>query len=116
MNKQISARVLEPIVWEKVLGILLNPVSLREGYEQSLQLQRESQVKKIAQMEILDRALIKVKAKRQNLNNAYLDPDIGMSKTEYLDRKLHLDEEAQLIEKDLEDLRNDMADMPNQPV
>lgn len=112
MNKQISARVLEPIVWEKVLGILLNPASLREGYEQSLQLQRESQSKKIAQIEILERALIKVKMKRQNLNNAYLDPDIGMSKTEYLDQKLQMDEEIKSIESDLEVLHNDIADIP----
>jgi site-specific DNA recombinase len=112
INKQISARVLEPIVWEKVLGILLNPIELRAGYEESLQLQRENEAKKIAQMETLDRALIKLKTKRQNLNDAYLDPDIKMSKGEYLEQKLQLDEESQSIEKDLEDLRNDMTDIP----
>ncbi len=112
MNKQISARVLEPIVWKKVLGILLNPIALREGYEGSLQLQRESQATKIAQMETLDRAMGKLKVKRQNLNDAYLDPDIKISKGEYLEQKLQLDEDTQLIEKDLEDLRNDMVDIP----
>jgi len=112
MNKQISARVLEPIVWEKVLGLLFNPVALRAGYEESLQLQRESQIKKFTQMEILNRALIKLNAKRQNLNNAYLDPDIEMSKAEYLDQKLRIDQETQSITSDLEDLRNDMVDIP----
>jgi hypothetical protein len=112
MNKQISARVLEPIVWDKVLEILSNPASLLEGYEQSLELQRETQSRKISQIEILDRALVKVKLKRQNLNNAYLDPDIQMSKTEYLDQKIQIDGESQLIENDLESLHNDIADLP----
>lgn len=112
MNKQISARVLEPVVWEKVLGILLNPLALREGYEQSLQQQRENQSRKISQIETLDRALVKAKVKRQNLNNAYLDPDIGLSKTEYLDQKLQIDEEIKAIENDLEVLRNEIAEIP----
>jgi hypothetical protein len=115
MNKQISARILEPIVWEKVLEILLNPASLIEGYEHSLELQRESQSRKITQIEMLDRALVKVKQKRQNLNNAYFDPDIQMSKSEYLDQKVQMDEEAQMIESDLENLRNDIADIPEAP-
>lgn len=37
MNKQISALVLEPIVWEQVHEILLNPAALLEGHIQSLE-------------------------------------------------------------------------------
>lgn len=112
MNRQISARVLEPIVWEKVLAIIQNPIALREGYEESLVLLQESQSRKIAQIEILERALLKVQQKRLNLNNAYLDPDIEMSKMEYLDQKLQMDEEARSIEHDLTDLRADITDIP----
>jgi hypothetical protein len=112
MNKQISARVLEPIVWNKVLEIIRNPVALREGYEEALDLLRESQARKIAQIETLERGLLKVKQKRQNLNDAYLDPDIEMSKTEYLDQKLQLDEETKSIESDLVDLRAEITDVP----
>lgn len=112
MNKFISARVLEPIVWEKVLGVLLNPASLIEGYKQSLELQRESQSRALAQIETLERALYKVKMKRQNLNAAYLDPDIEMSKSEYMDQKAQLEYETQTIEKDLEGLRAEIKDIP----
>jgi hypothetical protein len=112
MNKQISARVLEPIVWEKVLEILLNPAALLEGYKQSLDAQRASQSRKLAQIQILEKGLLKVKMKRQNLNNAYLDPDIAMSKSEYVDQKVELDEEARTIENDLLGLRADITDMP----
>jgi len=115
MNKCISARVLEPIVWQKVLGILLNPVSLIDGYQKSLEAQRERQARAIAQIETLERAYQKVKAKRQNLNTAYLDPDIKMSKADYLDQKLEIDEEAENIEFDLERYRNEIADIPAPP-
>jgi len=112
MNKQISARVLEPIVWEKVLEILLNPAALLEGYKQSLEAQRASQSRKLAQIQTLEKALHKVKMIRQNLNSAYLDPDIDMSKSEYMDQKVHLDQEAQTIENDLQGLRADITDIP----
>jgi hypothetical protein len=112
MNKQISARVLEPIVWEKVLGILLNPACLLEGYEQSLRLQRESQSRKLAQIETLEYSLNKGKLKRQNLNSAYLDPDIKLSKTEYLDQKIQIDQEIESVEVDLARLRSDIKDIP----
>ena len=112
MNKFISARVLEPIVWDKVLGILLNPASLIEGYKESLEVQRASQARTLAQIETLERALHKVKMKRQNLNTAYLDPDIKMSKTEYMDQKVNFDDEAQTIEKDLIALRAEIKEIP----
>ncbi|MCC6986382.1 MAG: recombinase family protein [Anaerolineales bacterium] len=112
MNKQISARVLEPIVWEQVLEILLNPAALLEGYKRSLEAQQASQARKLAQIQTLEKALHKVKMVRQNLNSAYLDPDIEMSKSEYMDQKVHLDEETQTIENDLLELRADITDIP----
>ena len=112
MNKQIGARVLEPIVWEQVLEILLNPAALLEGYKQSLEAQRASQSRKLAQIQTLEKALHKAKMIRQNLNSAYLDPDIDMSKSEYMDQKVQLDQEAQTIESDLEGLRAHITDIP----
>ena len=112
MNKTISARVLDPLVWERVIGILEDPEALLEGYNRSLDQQRESQARKYSQIEVLEKALHKEKVRRQNLNAAYLDPDIKMSKTEYLDQKVQFDGEVQSIELDLMKLRNDVEDVP----
>ncbi len=112
MNKQVSTLILDKIVWDKVLAILMNPVALEEGYEQAVEMQKQNMSRKIAQVETLERALSKVKTKRQNLNNAYLDPDIQMSKVEYLDQKGRMDKEAHSIEEDLEKLRQELATLP----
>jgi hypothetical protein len=112
MNKQIAVRVLDKIVWDKVLGILLNPAALEEGYEQSIEQQKLSMARNIAQVETLERALLKIKHKRQNLSNAYLDPDIQMPKAEYLDQKSRMDEEANSIEENLISLRQELATIP----
>jgi site-specific DNA recombinase len=112
MNKTISARVLDPLVWERVIGILEDPEALLEGYNRSLDQQREGQARKFSQIEVLEKALHKEKVRRQNLNAAYLDPDIKMSKTEYLDQKVQFDGEIQSIELDLMKLRTEVEDVP----
>jgi len=112
MNKQIAVRVLDKVVWDKVLSILLNPAALEEGYEQSIEQQELSMARKIAQVETLERALLKIKHRRQNLSNAYLDPDIQMPKIEYLDQKSRMDEEANSIEENLINLRQELATIP----
>jgi site-specific DNA recombinase len=112
MNKQISTLILDKIVWDKILNILLNPMALEEGYEQMVEQQKQNKYKKIAQVETLERALVKVKQKRQNLNNAYLDPDIQMSKVEYLGQKDRFDKEAHTIEQDIENFQQELASIP----
>jgi site-specific DNA recombinase len=112
MNKTISARVLEPLVWDKVIDILEYPEAIIEGYNRSLEQQREIQSRKLTQIEVLERGLRKERTRRQNLNSAYLDPDISMSKAEYLDQKVVIEGEIQSIELDLLNLRSEVEDIP----
>jgi len=112
MNKTISGRVLEPIVWEQVVNILLKPEALLEGYNRSIEQLRESQSRKLTQIEVLERALHKEKARRQKLNSAYLDPDISMTKMEYLDQKVQIENEIQSIDMDLQKLRIEVEEIP----
>lgn len=112
MNKTMSARVLDPLVWDRVIGILEDPEALLEGYNRSLDQLRDSQSRKFSQIEVLEKGLHKEKVRRQNLNAAYLDPDIKMSKSEYLDQKLQIDNAVQSIELDLLKLRADVEEIP----
>ncbi len=112
MNKTMSARVLDPLVWDRVIGILEDPEALLEGYNRSLDQLRDSQSRKFFQIEVLEKGLHKEKVRRQNLNAAYLDPDIKMSKSEYLDQKLQIDNAVQSIELDLLKLRADVEEIP----
>ena len=112
MNKQFSCRSVDEYVWNKVVNILLYPEALEAGYEQSIEYQKQMMARKIAQIETLERALQKIKQKRQNLSNAYLDPDIQMSKVDYLSQKGRLDDEERIIEEELGNLRQEVNSMP----
>ena len=111
-NHQISANLLEKIVWDKVLGILMDPDALVEGYQQALEQQMVVYKKKRALIDTLERNLHKNKAKKQKLNAAYLDPDIEMSKHEFLEQKSALDDEAKIIEDDLATKRREIDNIP----
>ena len=112
MNKQFTCRYVDEYAWSKVLNILFYPDALEAGYEQSLEYQKQMMARKMAQIETLERALQKLKQKRKNLSNAYLDPDIQMSKVEYLSQKGYLDDEERIIEEDLGNLRLEVNTMP----
>lgn len=112
LNRQISARRLEPAVWDAIVQILLDPKQLREGYEQSL----EQQTAKLAHQRVhLDRLLTmrgKAVEKRHNLTAAYIDPDIGLSKSEYLVQKATVDDTIKAIDGDVERLKKELAEIP----
>jgi site-specific DNA recombinase len=92
-NRWKSARLLEPLVWDKVKSILRNPMLLREGYEQSMEQEKQKQARQIQHLEHLQTVIEKLKAKREKLQAIYLDPDVGMTKSEYIELKTPIDEQ-----------------------
>ncbi|MBT7190616.1 MAG: recombinase family protein [Anaerolineae bacterium] len=112
MNKQVFGKWLDKIVWDKVKAILLDPIALVTGYEQSVEQQKQALARKIAQVETLEQNLIKIRQQRQNLTTAYLDPDIQMTKTDYLAQKTRIDKDEKAIDKDLAVLHQDLASIP----
>ncbi len=112
MNRQVSAKKLEEMVWEKVLGILLHPEALREGYEQSFEEQESTVEKKKILIQTLGQKLDKNKRYRQNLNMAYLDPDIKMPKEEYLEQKELVEAEEKTLQEKLQTARYEIKNLP----
>lgn len=113
-NKWISANILEPLVWERVVSILLNPQSLREGYEQNMEREQQKQARQLQHIETLQAALEKLQAKKVRLQKTYLDPDIGMTKEEYLEEKRALDNQIENASFDLEKLASEIQRIPNE--
>jgi len=101
LNRQISAKLLEQMVWEKTLNILKNTDGLIKGYRQSFEQQILIYQKRQTHIETLERNLLKVKAKKQKLILSYLDSDFEMGKREFLEQKAILNSEAKEIEYDL---------------
>jgi hypothetical protein len=111
-NKQISARVLEPMVWDKVVSILLNPQLLREGYEQSMEQEKQKQARQIQYLENIQAGIEKLKAKRDKLQAIYLDPDAGMTKAEYIELKIPIDEQIKVASLEAETAAQELQRVP----
>ena len=112
-NKQISARILEPMVWDKVVSILLNPRLLREGYEQSMEQEKQKQSRQIHHLEHLQTVIEKLKARREKLQAIYLDPDLGMTKAEYIELKTPIDEQIKTASLEAENAVQELQRVPS---
>lgn len=112
INRQVSARVIEPIIWDIVKELLMDPVRLSKGYGESLEQQEAAKSRQIAHYETLQRKLKKFDQERSNLNNAYLDPDIGLTKAEYLEQKKRISDEISDLKGKIEQVENDLSRIP----
>ena len=112
-NHSTRADVLEPVVWDKVVQLLQDPERLREGYETSLEQQKEAYSRQQAHMETLKKKAMKLEQSKQNLNTAYIDPEIGMTKTEYLEQKAKIDDELKIINEEIDINSIPLIDLPS---
>ena len=71
--------------------------------------EEEKQSRHIKHLETLQTAIDKINAKRARLQAGYLDPDIGMTKEEYLNEKKILDEQLGTLEEDIERIEKELA-------
>ena len=111
-NKYITARGLETLVWDRVLNILLNPQSLREGYEQTIEQEQQKQARQLQHLETLQTAIDKLKVKKERLQQVYLDPDIGLTKAEYLEQKEEIEAQIKAANTDFEKISSDLRKIP----
>ncbi len=111
-NHQISARLLVPVVWDEITRILLEPRRLLQGYEESLAQHEQQTARARDHLETLRRELNKVDSKRQNLTSAYIDPDIQLTKDEYVEQKNDLDSEVNALRKRMEAIQERLERIP----
>ena len=105
--------MLEALVWEKVVQILLDPKSLRDGYEQTIEQEKQKQARQIKHLETLQIAIDKLIQKKAKLQTIYLDPDIGMTKAEYLEQKASIDSQMKTATIDAEKVANELQRIPS---
>ena len=111
-NKTIRADVIEPIVWQGIVSVLKDPASLIEGYEKALEENKAGHDRQLSHLEALSKKKDKLKQSRQNLNAAYIDPDLRMSKAEFIEQKTRVERQLGCIEKDMERIRQEVQDIP----
>jgi site-specific DNA recombinase len=108
-NKSISAKKLEPIVWDKIEALLLEPESLNEGYKQALELQKKSNSTQLTKKENLNNKLNKYQQTFQNLTQAYTDPEINMKRAEYIEQRNKILSDIKTIKYELAEIDNHLS-------
>ena len=103
-NRMISTRKVDPLVWDRIVEVLLDPDNLRKGYEESLEQQQATTKRQRRRLETLERSRQKLEQKGANLMAAYLDPDIQMTKPEYLQQRAAIDDELGTREDEIKSL------------
>ena len=104
-HPRLRADEVEERVWEAIKAVLLDPSMLWEGYKA-----REAEVmeQRARLMERLE-AMLKLKAKAEQkleaLTEAYLDPDIGMKKSEYTRRRREIEREIAEWEREAQEVQ-----------
>ena len=98
-NKHISAPLIETVIWDKVMTLLLDPASLKDGYTQAQEHEHAANAWQLELKEKLYKEIEKLEQTQKNLTAAYTDPEIKMTRAEYL-------EQRNIIQVDL---KNDVA-------
>lgn len=86
-NHSISANLLDPVVWDLVQGVLLDPEKLKRGYDEALAVKTKTNEKTRERFVALTKEKEKLEAKLKSLTEMMLDPEVRMTKAEYLDHR-----------------------------
>jgi site-specific DNA recombinase len=111
-NREMAAHRLEPLVWNKVVEFLRNPETIRERYDQALELEKSSQSRQRLLQEQYYRSVGKLEKQLENLTLAYTDPDIQMTKDEYLKQRSQFETELRNVDDRIRDLEQQLSKLP----
>jgi len=111
-NHTISARKLEPIIWDKIITLLLDPGSLQEGYTQALEKEKETHKRQYELRDRINSDIIKLDQRQANLTRLYTDPDITMDKTEYMEQRTRIQNDQKNAKARLQEVEEQLSDIP----
>lgn len=93
MDREITAVRLEDQVWSEVTDMLMNTEKLRQAYHQAQIVDQENRSRSRIHLDGYYHSVEKFEQQINNLTRAYTDPDIQMTKTEYLSQRVQLEHE-----------------------
>ena len=76
--------------------------------------EQEKQARQIKHLKTLQSGIEKLHAKKARLQAIYLDPDIGMTKEEYLSEKKQLDDQIKSANEDIERIGKELEKVPTE--
>lgn len=108
-NRQISARRLEPVVWAAVRDLLLEPAVLAEGYDGAHAAANAQRDVLAADLAKLERDLARHEERLAALLDAYIDPDVELSKAAYAAKRAEILADADRVRRDVIETREALA-------
>jgi hypothetical protein len=114
INREITGSRIESAVWERIRNFLLEPGNLHEGYEQALEKEFNSQRRQRILLEKYNSSIGKLEQRKANLIRAYTDPEIGMTKGEFLVERAKIDSEIQAVAERVQEIESRISDLPTQ--
>ena len=114
MDREITAERLEERVWNVVVEMLTNPEKLRQAYHQAQIVDQENHSRSRILLEGYYRSVGKLEQQLSNLTRAYTDPDIQMTKTEYLTQRAQLERDISELREKIEGIESTPTAVPTQ--
>ncbi len=108
-SKYIQATPLEDAVWRVIRQVLFDPARLQDGFTASLEDTKTSQGPTLDRLETIAKLRLKAQQKMKGLTDLYLDPDVGLPKSEYMERRSQLEKEIVAWEKEESQIKQRLA-------
>jgi len=114
MDREITAVRLEENVWNEVTDMLMNTEKLRQAYHQAQIVDQENRSRSRIHLDGYYHSVEKFEQQLNNLTRAYTDPDIQMTKTEYLSQRVQLEHELVEIHDKIKEIESASIALPSQ--
>jgi len=115
-NHQISARRLEELVWDGFTQTILDPDNLRVMYEGAATQHDEKRAKLEAKLAGLEKKRETLERQNDALTLSYVDPEIDLSKAEYVRQRKTIIRRLDDIEAQIATAREEVERLPAGPV
>lgn len=114
MNHQISATVIENLVWEEIQNFLMNPETLRTGYESALAKEKEKHARSFFLLEQTNKKMENCEKRKQNLLRLRTDPLLGdlISNDDFLKQWKEVEQEEKDNRAIIADLKEELSSIP----
>lgn len=98
-NQTITASRIEPLVWDAIKEFLSKPEKLEAGFKAAHEEQANKSKLDTKDLKKSYASIDKLNQMLQNLNSAYIDPDIKITKNEYQEQRSKIENAIQIERK-----------------
>ena len=100
-NRTLGGAKLERAVWDTIVEAILKPDNLRASYAEALKRDGKQRERTLAYLADLRKNQARLEQKRDNYSNSYNDPEIPMTKAEYIRLKTQVDGELAGVQAEI---------------